>query len=133
MKVYNYLFYKSYILAKRSRNFDDMPVLGGIIFVVACVMFNIFTVVGLLGGSEIINLDLIERYKFPFAFALVGIMLGYYLFKGRYKRIIERYDQNKSGKPQLHPIFVIIIYYGISFGLLLLAGLYKNQDWIFAR
>lgn len=133
MKIYNYLFYKSYILAKHSRNFDDMPVLGGIIFVVACVMFNTFTVVGLLGGNEIISVDLIEKYKFPFAFALVGIMLGYYLFKGRYKRIIEKYEQSKSGKPQLHPIFVIIIYYGISFGLLLLAGLYKNQDWIFVR
>lgn len=133
MIVYNYLFYKSYILAKRSRNFDDMPVLGGIIFVVACVMFNIFTIAQVLEGLGVMDVEFKERYKFPFALILVGIMLGYYLFKGRYKIIIEKYEQSKRGKPQLHPIFVIIIYYGISFGLLLLAGLYKNQDWIFVR
>lgn len=133
MKVYNYLFYKSYVLAKRSRNFDDMPILGGIIFVVACVMFNIFAIAQILEGLGVIDVEFNKRYKFPFAFALVGIMLGYYLFKGRYKRIIEKYDKDRSGKPQLHPILVIIIYYGISLGLLLLAGLYKNQDWIFAR
>lgn len=32
MRIYNYLFYKTYILAKHSRNFDDTPVYGGIIF-----------------------------------------------------------------------------------------------------
>lgn len=26
MRIYNYLFYKTYILAKHSRNFDDTPV-----------------------------------------------------------------------------------------------------------
>lgn len=133
MRIYNYLFYKTYILAKHSRNFDDTPVLGGIIFVVACMMFNTFTVAQVLEGVGVMDVEFKDKYKFPFAFALVGLFLGYYLFKGRYKKIIEKYNSNKSGKFQLHPIFVIIIYYGVSFCLLLLAGLYKNQDWIFAR
>ena len=132
MIVYDYLFYKSYILAKRSRNFDDMPILGGIIFVIACVMFNIFAITQVLERVGIFDVEFQKKYKFPFALVLVGIILGYYLFKGRYKKIIEKYDQYKKRRLQLHPIIVIIIYYGISFGLLLLAGLYKNRDWIFA-
>ncbi|MCG8411898.1 MAG: hypothetical protein MI739_11515 [Bacteroidales bacterium] len=119
-------------MAKRSRNFDDMPILGGIIFVIACVMFNIFAITQVLERVGIFDVEFQKKYKFPFALVLVGIILGYYLFKGRYKKIIEKYDQYKKRRLQLHPIIVIIIYYGISFGLLLLAGLYKNRDWIFA-
>jgi hypothetical protein len=57
----------------------------------------------------------------------------YYLFNGRYKNIIIKYEDSarKSGKG-VHPILVIIAYYGISFGLMLLAGLFKNGGWIFS-
>ena len=134
MRVYNYLFYKSYLLAKRSKNFDDMPTLGGIIFVVACIMFNIFTITIFLEGVGFLEgYPFKEKYKYPFVFSLVLIVLFYYLYKGRYKRIIEKYEEIYKGKNQIHPILVIIFYYLISFGLLLLAGLYKNHDWIFAQ
>ena len=43
MRIYNYLYYKTYLLAQRSKNFDDIPVLGGMLFVIPCFMFNIFT------------------------------------------------------------------------------------------
>jgi hypothetical protein len=64
MRVYNYLFYKSYQLALRSKNFDDMPTLGGIIFVVACIMFNIFTVSLALEGFGISNISFKKEYKY---------------------------------------------------------------------
>lgn len=134
MKIYNYLFYKSYLLTKRSKNFDDMPVLGGILFVVACLMFNIFTITLLLESIGFIeDYPFKEKYKYPFVYSLILIVLFYYLYRGRYKKIIEKYEETNMGKIQIHPILVIIFYYLTSFGLLLLAGLYRNHDWIFAQ
>jgi NADH:ubiquinone oxidoreductase subunit 6 (subunit J) len=133
MKVYDFLFYKSYKLAIRSKNFDDMPALGGVIFVVACLMFNIFTVFLVLEGFEIIKVSFEKKYKYPLVFSLVILILIYYLFKDNYKRIIKKYeDREKEANNITHPIFVIIGYYVISFCLMLLAGLFKNGDWIFS-
>ena len=133
MRIYNYLFYKTYLLSQRSKNFDDVPVLGGLLFVLPCVMFNIFTVFMLLSAWDVkTGVEFKREYKYVFTFSLLFLLLFYYLYKGRYKRIIEKFEQKKKGI-SIHPIIVIIIYYGISFGLLLLAGMYKNHDWIFAQ
>lgn len=133
MRIYNYLFYSTYLISKRSKNFEDMPALGGLLFVAPCVMFNIFTVFGLLDAWGLnTSIDIKKEYKFFFSVSLVVLLLIYYLYKDRYKRIIENFGQKKKGI-SLHPIIVIVIYYGISFILLLLAGMYKNHDWIFAH
>lgn len=131
MRIYNYLFYKTYLLSKRSGNFDDVPVLGGLLFVLPCLMFNIFTAFMLLDAWGLnTGIEFKKEYKYIFTFSLLVFLLLYYLYKGRYKKIIEKFEQKKKGI-SIHPIIVIIIYYGISFGLLLLAGMYKNHDWIF--
>ncbi len=134
MRIYNFLFYKTYLLAKRSRNFDDSPVLGGLIYVTICLSLNFFTIVGLLEAIGYDNgIDFKKEYKYPFGLILVILLFIYYNYKGRYKKIIEKYESKNQGKAQVHPVIVIIIYYGLSFGLLLLTGMYKNHDWIFAR
>jgi len=133
MRIYNYLFYKSYLLAQRSRNFDDIPVLGGLIFVAACVMFNIFAISFLLVGAGLIDVDFEEKYKYPFSFGLIGILLFYYLYKGKYKRIVAKNSARSKHGLQIHPILVIIFYYVISFLIMLVAGMYKNNDWIFSK
>jgi len=132
MKIYNYLFYKTYILAKRSGNFNDTPILGGILFVIPCVMFNIFTIMFLIEANEIKVFYFSTLNRVIFGIVLVATILAYYYYNGRYKKIIEKFETQKKGKFQLHPIIVIIIYYALSFCLLLLSGLYKNHDWIFA-
>ena len=134
MSVYNYLFYKSYQLAVRSKNFDDMPVLGAIIFVVACVMFNIFTISLILEGLGVIDISFKKEYKFPFSIVLVLIILMYYRHKDRYKNIIKQYENRERELGQgNHPVIVIIFYFIISFAVMLLAGLFKNGDWIFSQ
>ena len=134
MRVYNYLFYKSYQLAVRSKNFDDMPVLGAIIFVVACVMFNIFTISLVLEGLGVIDISFKKEYKFPFSIVLVLIILMYYRHKDRYKNIIKKYENRERELGQgIHPVIVIIFYFIISFAVMLLAGLFKNGDWIFSQ
>jgi hypothetical protein len=132
MRVYDYLFFKSYQLAVRSKNFDDMPVLGGIIFVVACLMFNIFTISLVLESFGLIDISFNKEYKYPFALILVLVVLMYYLLNGRYRNVIKKYEERERelGKG-IHPVFVIILYYGISFGLGIIAALFKNGDWIF--
>jgi hypothetical protein len=133
MRIYNYLFYKTYLLAQRSKNFDDVPVLGGLVFVVLCLILNIFTVIGLLEGMNIdTHFEFKKEYKYIFSLSIIVFLLLYYLHKGRYKRIIQCFEQ-KEGGINLHPLIVIIIYYGISVFLMFLAATYKNQDWIFAQ
>jgi hypothetical protein len=134
VKIYNYLFYKAYLSAKSSKNFDDIPTLGGIIFVVACLMFNIFTIALFLEGVGFLEDYLFkEKYKYPFVFLVVLIVLFYYLYKDRFKRIIEKYEEINKGKIQIPAFLVIIFYYFITFGLLLLAGLFRNHNWIVAQ
>lgn len=135
MKIYNYLFYKSYELSIRSTSFNDTPVLGGIVFVVVCLMFNLFGLSCVLQGLGLLEkYPFTREYKYPFVILLVILVLLYYLYKGRYKRIINLYQERerKSGGG-LPPILVIIIYYITSFALLLMAGLLKNGDWIFSE
>ena len=131
--IYDYLFFKSYQLGKRSRNFEDLPVLAGVIWVGVCFMLNIFTIAILLealGFSGNFVLD--RKYKYIFSLLLVLILILNYSFKGRYKRIIEQYEEKeRQASKGLHPVIVIIFYYALSFLLLLLAGMYKNGDGIF--
>jgi hypothetical protein len=132
MGIYNYLFYKSFILYKKSKNFDDIPVLGGLVFLSICVLFNLSTLFIFLEGFGVnTGINLMIKHKYFVAFGLLGLLLFYYSYKGRYKRIIKHYEDKKSAI-KIHPVIVIIIYYVGSFGLLLLAGLFKNKDWIFA-
>jgi hypothetical protein len=132
MRIYNFLFYYSYVLAQRSRNFDDIPALGGLIFVAACIMLNIFTIVGFIEGLGInTGIEFKKQYKYLFSLSLVGALLFYYMYNGRYKRIIEKFRNNDS-RINIHPIIVIILYYGISVFLMFLAATFKNHDWIFS-
>ncbi|WP_285010111.1 hypothetical protein [Pedobacter faecalis] len=111
-----------------------MPVLGAIVFVVVCVMFNIFTVLLFLEALGWADVSFNKEYKLPFAIGLVLVILFYYSYKGRYKRILEKHEkQERVRGAGLHPVLAFVVYYGISFGLMLLAGLYKNGDLIFAK
>jgi len=109
-----------------------MPALGGLVFVSLCLILNLFTVIGLLERLNInTHIEFRKEYKYIFSLSIVVLLLFYYLYKGRYKKIIESFEQKKGGI-KLHPVIVIVIYYGISVFLMFLAATYKNQDWIFA-
>jgi hypothetical protein len=64
MKIDDYLFYKTYILAEKSRNFEGIPVLGGIIFVGFCVVMNVGAIVMLAEGFGV-NVDIRLLRKIP--------------------------------------------------------------------
>lgn len=132
IKIYDIIFYASYKIMKKSKNFDDFPVLGGVIYVSVCLLLNIGTVLLLL--ERIFNISLLnfspERYsigKIIFATLIVILPMVYYNWKGRYKKIIQYYNNKKMISNWVIVIFFIIV----SFILLLLAGLFRNRDWIF--
>lgn len=131
--IYDYLFYKGYQIGKWSKNFDDMPALAGIIWVAFCFMLNIFTVTILFeawGLSSSFSFE--SKYKYIFSLALVLLLIFYYTYNGRYKKIVERYEDKERNKGNsLHPIIVILTYLIISFGLGTIAAMYKNGDGIF--
>jgi len=130
MRIYNYLFYKSYLLAQRSKNFDNTPFLGAMI-VGFCLIFNILTVYGLLEGLGInTGIELKNGYGNYVFWLLVVLLTFYYSYKGRCKKIVSYYEQKEKGK-QLHPVIVIIIYCVSSFLLSLLAAMFKGHNWIF--
>jgi len=134
--IYDYLFFKSYQLAKRSKNFDDAPVLGGIWGVIPCFMFTLFTVMFLIDGffkSHLSNSTaFIKQFKYIFAGLLICALLLYFRRNQRWKKIIARYeDKEAKSRVRIHAIVVLVITYVFSFVLLLLAGMYKNGDGIF--
>jgi uncharacterized membrane protein YphA (DoxX/SURF4 family) len=134
MRIYNYLFFKGYQLAVRSGNYDGMLVEGAMSFVILCVMLNIFTLSFLLEGLDIVHISFEKKYKYVFSLGLALELLAYYLYRGRYKTIISKYEQREQTRKRcLHPITVLVLYYSVSFGLLLLAGLFRNGDWIFSK
>ena len=118
MKIYDLLFYASYKLAQKSRNFDNTPVLGGIVMVFTCIMINILTIFCLLANFHIYTLQMsIHRYtvkKVLFLILVMTFLFCYYKWKGRYKRILAKYENKKT----LHPWLIIIIYWSISVALL---------------
>lgn len=134
MQIYDYLFYKGYQLAISSRNFDEFPLIGALIFVGLCVMFNCFTILLVFEAIGWIAISYDKSYRLIVGLILIIILLGYYLFNSRYKRIIEKYEKlEREKRAGLHPLLVFLVYYGLSFAFLLIAGMYKNGDGIFAN
>ncbi len=134
MRIYNYLFYKSYLLAKRSKNFEDIPILGGIPFVALCMILNVFTLLMLVEGllGFYVQIAFIMKYKYLFGVGLVVLLLLYYSCNGRSQRIVKYYEKKYRERVQLHPLIVIFLYYSISGFLIFLAAMFKNKHWIFA-
>lgn len=133
MKIYNIIFYASYKLGVKSKNFNDIPVLGGVIFVSSNLLLNIGAIglfIERLLKISIWNFSN-ERYslgKIIFGILVVILPMVYYSWGGRYKKIVEKYDKKKLPIPNW---LIIILSMTISSCFLLLAALFRNRDWIF--
>jgi hypothetical protein len=134
--VYDYLFYKSYQLAKKSKNWEDTPVLLGIMIVGSGFLFNIFTVKMLVdiivSNNNSYNVDL-GNIKYLIAVALFLLLLFYYTYRERWKIIVAKYEIRENGKNVMHPIFPVLIYLLISLVFIFLVGMYKHNYWIFSK
>ena len=129
--IYEYLFYHSYLLALKSRDFGNAPAARASGFVAICLLFNLFAMSFLLEGFGVrhVNFSKGNEYKLLIPFALVLANWGYY--QVHYRSIITRHEHGNQSV--IYSVLVVAIYYGVSFALLLLAGLFRNKGWVFAR
>ena len=120
MKFYDFLFYASYKQGIKSRNYDDIPILGGILSVSFCLMMNFITllvVIHRLFGINFFEFDKIGIIIF--AIIWVALLYYYYNYKERHRRIIEKIERKKDyirfyNMPYL---LVIFMYIGIAISI----------------
>lgn len=132
--IYDYLFYKSYQLAKKSKNWEDTPILLGVMIVGSCLIFNIGTIICLVDGMGFVKYSGFDnKYRYIVG-AIVTLCVGiYYSRKNIYMKILERYERKRQGKNNLLPIVVVLFYCIVSILLLVLSAMYKNGDGFFAN
>lgn len=131
MKIYDLLFYATYKLAKKSGNFNDTPVLGGVIFIGLCLVFNVYTIYFILRGFDIITAYSSKGvYTFgniSFGVSILVFSILYYKRNNRYKKILSKYENKKL----INSWLIIIIYYTVTVAIALIAGLFMKKAWIF--
>jgi len=115
MMVYNFIFYRSFKLNIRSRNFNSTPIIAGLTWVVPSLILNLLTHYTVL--SIVFKLDDIV-YSRPVSFALgaVTCVLLFIYYKKRFKRIIEKYKEKSSGEPsRILSSLIVFGFFAFSF------------------
>ena len=133
--IYNYLFYKSAQLYRQNTNKIELSLFEGIIWVLPCFIFNIFSVVVLI--ELILNVDnniasYLKNYKYLIAAILMGAFVFYYSYQGRWQKILTQYAEKErlAGKSR-DPLLIVVLWYGLSVIILILLTMYKRGDGIF--
>jgi hypothetical protein len=118
-------------------SFDRAPVFLSSGYLVITLALNIMTVLFFVDGlfdTHLIGFALDKCWRFMLGgVLLVAFIVFYYSYKGRYLRIVEHYETRTGWKKTIRPVWVILFYIVVSFGLLLLAGSFYHKYWIFAR
>jgi len=131
--MYNYLFYHGYSLALKSKSNRDTPLFLPVAMILVCLIFNLGALSLFFEGLGISSFQFKEEHKFIWVILFSILIFFYYLYGKRYKRILMDYQAQNQHSPTVgYSILIVFLYYVISFLLLLLAGLYRNKDWIFA-
>ena len=131
--MYNYLFYHGYSLAIKSNSNRDTPLLVPVMLILMWLILNLFTLSLFLEGLDISYFQFRREDKFIWVIMFTSLIFFYYLYGKRYRRILKYYQAKNQHSPKIwYSILIVSLYYIISFLLCLLAGLYKNEDLIFA-
>lgn len=138
LKIYDTLFYFAYTLALRSKANRESPLYFSTLVVLLCLMFNAGTIIFILEGAGLLpyNASGIFDRKYRFIGVAVFILIVYFLyaFNGRHKHVYEKFSKERAIQPSTSfAVFIVILFYIVSFLLLLFAGLYKNKSWIFSN
>ena len=136
--IYDYLFYKGHQLAKKSKNWEDTPMLFAIMIISWCLILNLGTLLFLIEGLNKRNSEFsgvssfLNDYRYIFGGVVVLLIWLYYAYKGRWKRIIAKFEAKEVGrKNNIHPVIIVVTAYICSFLLGMIAAMYKNGDGIF--
>lgn len=131
MIIYDFLFYNAYKLSKKSDNFRDIPIIGGVIWVVPFLIYNILSIVFFLEGSNIFYKRLDWFIRVAIAAATTILVFTYYYKNKKYLKIKNKYDNYPLLRSTIFQLLIIFSYHLLGFIILLISGLYRNKDWIF--
>lgn len=120
MIFYDFLFYASYNQGIKSRNYDDIPILGGITPVSFCLGLNFVTLLIIINRVFNIHFGFSKVGKVVFAVIWAASLYFYYSYKGRYKRIIDKYDKKKDFSQFYNMPYVLIIFLYMILAIILL-------------
>ncbi len=127
--LYKSLYLSTYSLALRSQQNRDYPWVISMLIVFLCFMFNIQTIyflIASINGYEYFIEN--ELLQIVILLLLSSILFYSYYINENYKKISKTLKEQKTWLS----ILVISLHYFGSFFILLIAGLYKNKDWIFS-
>lgn len=125
MLLCNYLFYKGYELGIKTKAFEGIPILGGVLAVGMWIVLNLQSILLLLFYFYHISPPPINRYIGVFVF--VNTLLIYYSYKGRGRKIVERFDQMNHPIYRLSPFIAVFGSLMIASIILAFVGLYINE------
>src|SRR5690606_21202516 len=118
--MYNYLFYKSYKLGLRLKNWNDNPLLFAIGVVGFIAIMNIATITMITDKLITTNISesfsMINEYKYIVAIIILGMLIFYYRFNNRWRRIISGYEEKEQKNSKvIHPAIPVLIIFAASF------------------
>jgi len=129
MFIYDYLFLHGYLLALRSRSNRDTPFFIPLMLVMLCAIMHLFTISMLFNGMKINAVVFKSEARLYWVIFLMLTIAIIYLYKDRYKKIVIN---ERRHPPIWLSIIIVMVYYLVSAGLMLLSALFKNKDWIFS-
>lgn len=119
MCFYDFLFYASYKQGIKSRNYHDIPILGGILAVSFCLLMNVITMWIIMGKLFDFHLKFNQVSKTIFAVVWVALLYFYYSYNGRYRTIIEKYDRKKEYIRFYNMPYVLVIFMHMGIAIML--------------
>ena len=132
MFFYDFLFYAAYKQGIKSRNYADIPILGGVFPVAFCLASNLVSLcIIVIKLFHIDNYHLGTFSKILFGFSFVGLLYFYYRYNERYSRIIEKYNKKREFSRFYNMPYALVLFMYIAIATLTLAAVaylfvYKN-------
>lgn len=134
MIIYNLLFVHSYLLALKSKSNREMPLFIPFMIIGICLTFNVESILLIIEGGLNVRLEAFtENDKYILCLLIVGAVFFYYLYKKKYKKILDEYKLRNANMPSIfYSIFIITLYFVTSVVILFISGLFRNGHWIFS-
>jgi len=120
--IYDYIFFKSYQLGVKSKNFEGTPVLSGLMWLAPVLLFNALALNSLI--SYMFKIKYVHHSRnYGFIIAIVLFIALSLYYRRRFARIIDKYEaaEREKGK-SMHPLIVVISSFIISLCIMFAAA-----------
>ena len=129
--IFDRLFYLWHVLDERYPTGGASPASISLlaVYLILFALVSIFAGIASYFGFTIGNDALLLTTVFLFL-----VILWYYYRKGKMKLIVEKYEAREKANPsKIHPLIKAILYALVSLALCIIAGMFRNRDYIFSN